>query len=119
MLAAYRKINGIASDLRFVADAYTVQPSEILMVCDVLPPISTLNDAIVNSASSADASRLQSIDDAISSTSIGQVQPATIAQLKAMTNAQFSSWFDANFTTAAQAIALLKALSRVIVRRVL
>lgn len=44
---------------------------------------------------------------------------ATIQQLKAMTNAEFDGWWAANVTTAAQAIAVLKRLARVIIRRVL
>ena len=44
---------------------------------------------------------------------------ATIAQLKGMTNAEFDAWWAANVTTAAQAIAVLKRLARVIIRRVL
>lgn len=43
----------------------------------------------------------------------------TIAQLKAMTNAEFDAWWDANIDTAAKAIAVLKRLARVIIRRVL
>lgn len=44
---------------------------------------------------------------------------ATIQQLKAMTNTEFDTWWDANVTNAAQAIAVLKRLTRVIIRRVL
>jgi hypothetical protein len=44
---------------------------------------------------------------------------SVIQQLKAMTNAEFDAWWDANVTTAAQAIAVLKRLARVIIRRVL
>jgi hypothetical protein len=36
-----------------------------------------------------------------------------------MTAAEFSPWFDANVTSAAQAIALLKRLALIIIRRVL
>jgi len=41
-----------------------------------------------------------------------------INQLKAMTNVEYSDWFDNNITTSAQAIQLLKRLTRVIIRRV-
>ncbi len=42
-----------------------------------------------------------------------------IAALKAMTNAEYSAWFDANVTNNAQAIGLLKRVVRVLIRRVL
>lgn len=44
---------------------------------------------------------------------------STIQQLKAMTSAQFDAWWDANVTTSAQAIAVLKRIARVIIRKVL
>lgn len=44
---------------------------------------------------------------------------ATIQQLKAMTPAQFDTWWDANVTSAAHAIAVLKRLARVVIRRLL
>lgn len=42
-----------------------------------------------------------------------------VAQLKTMTVAEFDAWWAANVTTAAQAIAILKRLARVVIRRVL
>lgn len=42
-----------------------------------------------------------------------------IAALKAITNADFDAWFDANVMTAAQAIGLLRRVCRVLIRRVL
>lgn len=65
------------------------------------------------------ASATASIDAAILAETYGAAQPATLAQLKAMDNAAFSNWYNANVTNAAQAMALLKLLTRVIVRRVL
>lgn len=44
---------------------------------------------------------------------------ATLAQLKAMTNAEFDAWWQANVTNATQAMDVLRRLSRVILRRVL
>ena len=44
---------------------------------------------------------------------------ATLAQLKAMSNAEFDVWWAANVTNAQQAIAVLKRLARLIIRRVL
>jgi len=44
---------------------------------------------------------------------------AQIQALKAMTNAQFDAFWDANVTTAAQAIGILKRLVRVMLVRVL
>jgi hypothetical protein len=63
--------------------------------------------------------RENAIDSNIASTSVGAIQPATILQLQAMTVAQYSAWFDANFTTAAQAIGLLKRLTLIVIRRLL
>lgn len=42
----------------------------------------------------------------------------TVQQLKAMTNEEFDAWWASNVTNAAQAIALLKRLARVVIRRV-
>jgi hypothetical protein len=47
------------------------------------------------------------------------VTPKTIAELKAMSAAEYSAWFDQNVTTAAQAIGVLKRLTLVIIRRLL
>jgi hypothetical protein len=63
-------------------------------------------------ACEAEKARLAEYDTAIAG-------DTTLAQLKAMTNAEFGAWWDANITTAAAAIAVLKRLARVIVRRVL
>ena len=41
----------------------------------------------------------------------------TIASIKAMTNAEFDSWWSANVTTAAQAINVLKRVTRIVLRK--
>lgn len=63
--------------------------------------------------------RGQAVDQAISQFQLGNSSPATIAQLKKMTVAQYNAWFDANFTSAAQLIGLLKRMLLVIIRRLL
>lgn len=63
--------------------------------------------------------RLVAIDTTILSGTIGAVQPTSIAQLKAMTAAEYSAWFDLNFSTAATLVALLKRLTLFLIRRVL
>jgi hypothetical protein len=42
-----------------------------------------------------------------------------VAQLKAMTSAEFDTWWAANVTNAAQAIGVLKRLARVVIRKLL
>lgn len=42
-----------------------------------------------------------------------------VAQLQAMTNAEFSAWFAANVTNLTQARNVLERLARIIIRRVL
>ena len=54
----------------------------------------------------------QSIDVAIGA-------DTTLAQLKAMTNAEFDAWWLANVTTAALAIQVLKRLAKLVIRRLL
>lgn len=41
----------------------------------------------------------------------------TLQQLKGMTSAEFDTWWDANVTNAAQAIAVLKRLAKLVIRR--
>lgn len=82
---------------------------------DVLPPEAVIDPAAV----AAEITRTSAIETNIATNTFGSVQPATVAQLKAMTFAEYSAWFDANVSTAAQAIALLKRLTIVIIRRVL
>lgn len=43
----------------------------------------------------------------------------TLAQLKAMTNAEFDTWWASNITNSAQGNAALKRVARVVLRRVL
>src|SRR6266850_2680425 len=52
--------------------------------------------------------RLAAIDSSIAVGTLGATQPATLVQLKAMSAAEYSAWFDANFGTAATLIALMK-----------
>lgn len=63
--------------------------------------------------------RITALDDSIKTQTLGATQPATVAQLKAMTLAEYSAWFDANFDTAAKLIVLLKRLVLILIRRVL
>lgn len=56
--------------------------------------------------------RLAAVDTAI-------VQDNIIQQIKVMTPAEYDAWWAANVTTAAQAIAVLKRVVRVICRRLL
>jgi chitodextrinase len=60
----------------------------------------------------ADEARQADIEAAIQGDS-------TVAALKAMTNAEFDTWWAANVTNAAQAINVLKRVTRVVIRRVL
>jgi hypothetical protein len=79
---------------------------------DALPPEAVADNADANAREAA-------IDGDINGATFGSVQPATIPQLKQMTLAQYGSWFDANFTSNAQLIALLRRMTLVIIRRVL
>jgi ABC-type methionine transport system permease subunit len=90
-------------------------PIRAYVVGDVIP----VEAAIDQAAIAADTVRENAIDSNIAATSVGAIQPATITQLQAMTVAQYSAWFDANFTTAAQAIGLLKRLTLIVIRRLL
>ena len=56
--------------------------------------------------------RVAELDAQISSDTV-------LGSFKSMTNAEFDAWWDANVTTAAQAIGVLKRLARVVIRRVL
>jgi hypothetical protein len=67
---------------------------------------------VLNIARQAEQQRLADLSAAL--TADTQIQA-----LKAMTNAEFEAWWDANITTAAQAIAVLKRLTRVMIRRLL
>lgn len=63
--------------------------------------------------------RLAAIDSSIAANTFGTVTPKTLAELKAMSAAEYSAWFDQNVTSAAQAIGVLKRLTLVIIRRLL
>jgi len=56
--------------------------------------------------------RLSSIDSAIGG-------DTTIASLKAMTNAEFDTWWAANVTNVAQLVGVVKRIARVVLRRLL
>lgn len=67
---------------------------------------------VFSTGQSAEEARQAAVDAAIAG-------DATIASLKAMTNAEFDTWWAANVTNAAQAIGVLKRVTRVVLRRVL
>lgn len=79
---------------------------------DATPEETAEIDARRNAPPDPEVVRKAQIEQAIAADSV-------IAQLKAMTNAEFDAWWAANVTTAAQAIQVLKRLARVIIRRVL
>lgn len=56
--------------------------------------------------------RIASFDNAINSDGV-------IQSLKGMTAAEFETWWDANVTSAAQVIGILKRLIKIIIRRLL
>lgn len=122
-MICFLRNGGIAHDIRFVPDDYVPQGGELTRAGDVLPSAQSLSDPaawqVMADAESAVATRNTAIDSSIAVNTIGIVQPASVAQLKAMTVAEYSAWFDTNFDTAAKLIALLKRLVLIIIRRVL
>jgi len=60
----------------------------------------------------AESARLSTFDEATAA-------DATMQEFKAMTAAQLDAWWDANVTTAAAVIAILKRIVKVIVRKLL
>lgn len=103
-----------------LAEAAAV-PNVVMIVASSPPVAYQQGDALPAYAvvdNAADNVRLSGLDNAINTGTVGTVTPETAVQLKAMTWAQYSTWFDANFTTAAQCIALLKVVLLVLVRRV-
>jgi hypothetical protein len=68
--------------------------------------------AAAESAAAQERTRKEAIDQAIAG-------DTTVQSLKSMTNAEFDTWWSANVTNAAQAIALLKRITRVVLRRLL
>lgn len=121
-MVAYRRVNGIACDIRFAPDGYAAKEGEYVVPGDILPTKQECSDPVAWQAmvddAAAEATRLGGIDDTLSTATVGPITPKTIAQLKAMTWAEYSAWFDANFTTAASLIALLKRLLLYVIRKV-
>jgi hypothetical protein len=70
-------------------------------------------------AVAAEPALVADAESALAAATFGAVQPATRAQLRAMNWAAFSAWYDANVTNAAQAIALLKRIAFVVIRKAL
>ena len=99
-----------------LADALKV-PNVVLIVASNPPVAYQQGDAIPTVDNSAADTRLSGIDAQIATGTVGSVTPQTAAQLKAMDWATYSTWFDANFTTALQCIPLLKKLLLVVARR--
>lgn len=74
-------------------------------------------DAIARTAAEQpERQRLAAIDSSINGFSFGG---STLAELKAMDNAAFDTWWTANVTNLAQASQVLKLLARTMLRRVL
>lgn len=71
----------------------------------------TAEDLAARAAAAADQARQAAINQAV-------VADTVVAQLKAMTNAEFDTWWAANVSTAAQAITVLKRITRIVLRRV-
>ena len=67
---------------------------------------------VLNAARAAEKHRQADLDTAITG-------DAQLAAFKAMSNAEFDTWWAANVTNAAQAIAVLKRLAKLVIRRVL
>lgn len=63
--------------------------------------------------------RLQDIDSNVAGATIGASPAITFAQAKAMTFAQWNTWWGNNVTTAAQAIVALKWIALIVIRKVL
>lgn len=66
----------------------------------------------VDASTTAEVTCKAAIDAAITA-------DAVLTQFKTMTNAEYSTWFDANITTAAQAITLLKRVTKLVRRKLL
>lgn len=66
----------------------------------------------IDAASEAERARQEAIDEAIR-------QDAVIQQIKAMSPAEYDTWWAANVTNAAQTIAVLKRVVRILCRKVL
>lgn len=66
-----------------------------------------------------EAERVEAIEADIRSASLGDAQPKTIPELKAMSRNEFNAWFNASFTTNAQLVRLLRRLTLIIIRKLL
>lgn len=82
------------------------------------PPTQAEVDAFVAAQTAGDADRVRigGIDADVAAFNFGG---ATLAQLKAMSNAEFNVWWAANVTSLAQANAVLKLLAKAALHRLL
>jgi hypothetical protein len=87
-------------------EPYGVEPKPVVMPPS-LPPTQAELDA-----QAAEVVRRETFESTIRGDSI-------VTQLKGMTAAEFDAWWDINVTNAAQAIAILKRLTRLIIVRLL
>jgi hypothetical protein len=124
------------------ADSFLYSPEEELLICyddkqnatprnesapefDVFLTDQALDAAIIAKTTRENPPplppdpRVEEINGSIKSATLGTSEPKTIAELKAMTLAEYNAWFDANFDTAAKLIGLLKRLTLVFIRKVL
>lgn len=67
----------------------------------------------------ADNARIADIESNIASATIGSNPPITFAQAKAMTLAQWNTWWGNNVTNAAQAIGALKWVTLIEIRKLM
>jgi len=71
----------------------------------------TAEELEAEAEAAAEVQRLEDLETEIAGDSV-------IHNLKAMTNAEYNAWWDANVTTAADARGVLKKLVRVVIRRI-
>ena len=95
---------------RPITDFPDIQASLVVAPSNVLDGWTYNGSTFAPYVPTAEEVRLAAIDTTINT-------DATIAALKPMTNAQFDTWWSANVTTLAQALAVLKVVVRVIIRR--
>lgn len=103
----YGDSNGWANVFITDFSAYQVYVSRWTAAAPVLPPPPT----------PAELARLAAIDDSIKTNTLGTVTAKTITELKALSVAEWSAWFDLNFTTAALLIGFIKRLALIVIRR--
>jgi len=87
------------------------EPYEVAPEPVVVPPPPPPTQAELD-AQAAEAARREAFETTIRGDSI-------VSQLKGMTATEFDAWWDANVTNAAQAITILKRLTRLIIVRLL